>query len=143
MSFSLSQERSTNVRHTPETKLPFSTPTFQLTSNCAFTQIFLNLTSSVYFNCPVHNGLLCQNFSLVLQFLRPATWHSRSLANGSLSCIQERLAERLFSNESCASIQTCACQLLSNPQRDRLLNTEKPPPTFQRKLLNILCLHKV
>ena len=100
-SLSLSQQRSTKVRHIPETKLPFSTPTFQLTSNCVFTQIFFNLTSSVYFNCPVHNGLLklCQNFSLVLQFLRPANWHSRSPANSSLSCIQERLAERFFSNE--------------------------------------------
>ena len=44
-------------------------------------------TSSVCFSCPVHNGLLWQDFTLVFRFLRPASWYSLSPAKGSLPCI--------------------------------------------------------
>ena len=69
LSLSGSQQRSTNIRLTPETKLPFTTPNFQLTSNYVFTQMLFNLTSSVFFSCPVYNGLLWQNFDFFGQLL--------------------------------------------------------------------------
>ena len=37
----------------------------------------------------------------------------RSPANGFLTCIQELLTERLFSNENCASIRMCSCYFLT------------------------------